>query len=113
MIVENRIVRNFRCVLLATFGIMSVMLFIWCFDSTLAPYTMNSFFSRFSKLSEVLMIMSVSNLLPKSYASLKTMIYSDGDGRSLKNISTSMRILTTALRVCFTSYCDFLCLVAT
>jgi hypothetical protein len=54
MIVENRIVRNFRCVLLATFGIMSVMLFIWCFDSTLAPYTMNSFFSRFSKLSEVL-----------------------------------------------------------
>jgi len=40
--------------LLATFGIMSVMLFIWCFDSTLAPYTMNSFFSRFSKLSEVL-----------------------------------------------------------
>ena len=33
---------------------MSVMLFIWCFDSTLAPYTMNSFFSRFSKLSEVL-----------------------------------------------------------
>ncbi|MFN7299817.1 MAG: protein NO VEIN domain-containing protein [Pseudanabaena sp.] len=40
--------------MLATFGIMSVMLFIWCFDSTLAPYTMNSFFSRFSKLSEVL-----------------------------------------------------------
>jgi len=58
MIVENRIVRNFRCVLLATFGIMSVMLFIWCFDSTLAPYTMNSFFSRFSKLSEVLILKS-------------------------------------------------------
>ena len=49
MIVENRIVRNFRCTLLATFGIMSVMLFIWCFDSTLAPYPMNSFFVPFFK----------------------------------------------------------------
>ena len=47
MIVENRIVRNFRCALLATLGIMSVMLFIWCFDSLLAPYPMNSFFVLF------------------------------------------------------------------
>jgi hypothetical protein len=44
MIVENRIVRNLCCALLATFGIMSLMLFIWCFDSLLAPYPMNSFF---------------------------------------------------------------------
>ena len=64
MIVENRIVRNFRCVLLATFGIMSVMLFIWCFDSTLAPYTMNSFFSRFSKLSEVLSNTTIKEAAP-------------------------------------------------
>jgi hypothetical protein len=49
MIVENRIVRNLCCALLATFGIMSLMLFIWCFDSLLAPYPMNSFFLSFFK----------------------------------------------------------------
>ena len=44
MIVGIGIVRNLCCALLAAFGIMSVMLFIWCFLSLLAPYPMNSFF---------------------------------------------------------------------
>lgn len=47
MIVENRIVINLCCALLATFGIMSLMLFIWCFVSSLALYPMNSFFIPF------------------------------------------------------------------
>ncbi|MFM7888343.1 MAG: hypothetical protein ACKPCM_17005, partial [Pseudanabaena sp.] len=42
------------CTLLSNFGSMSMMLFIWCFVSTLAPYPMNSFFVPFFYLSAVL-----------------------------------------------------------
>ena len=49
IIAENRIDRNFCCTLLSNFGTMAIMLFIWCFVSTLAPYPMNSFFVSFFK----------------------------------------------------------------
>jgi len=40
----------------------ALMLFIWCFDSLLAPYPMNSFFSLFLKLSELLVHEFLDNL---------------------------------------------------
>jgi hypothetical protein len=48
---------------------MSLMLFIGCFDSTLALYTMNSLFFQILKLSEVLLSKSRNcpiALLPKA-----------------------------------------------
>jgi hypothetical protein len=54
MIVENKIARNFCWALLATFGMMPLLLFIWCFDSLPAPYPMNSFFLPLLKMSVVL-----------------------------------------------------------
>jgi len=49
IIVENSIARNFCCTLFSNFGSMSMMLFIWCFVSTLAPYAMISFLDSFFK----------------------------------------------------------------
>jgi len=58
IIVDISIIRNFSWALLCTLGRMSLMLFIWCFDLLLAPYPMNSFFSLFLKLSELLIPLS-------------------------------------------------------
>jgi len=51
--------------LLCTLGKMSLMLFIWCFDSLLAPYPMNSFFSLFLKLSELLLEIEAKERIPR------------------------------------------------